>query len=534
MSSSSSRRHLKSSSSASSSRRTCDYGDNHVSRDRHEDLKAELRTARERVEEKDKELLTYHNDLAAREEELEQLREDLKKKSEELTKSKEEVEENIKDYNELLEDNEKVKDEFNASVDRIQDLLDQKKDLQGQIRSLGDELRKARQEEEGLRVATLKRERSPSPSQAAVKRLQTENQDLRNRFTQILQDQGRNVAGSTQTALTELEGILKTSQARVKTLEEETEKLRRGKIDSFFTPEPEDDALRRVNEVLPQSASSVSEALRVAAAQITDLKQDIGKLRADQQETLIEVNSLLEKPVTNPKTGVKAVARDFAKLAQEALRKEEANLLAQAANQREEGRLKYELDAWRNLAQEWSANSAEDFDEQLRRYVEQGDLRPWQDLLRKQKQAPGRTRSELVTQVTKLLEDRDLSAFRELHPSLEKLPRANAGLLAKALTEAITWELTSLWQYLPHAADEKLVTPSSRLGDLLERVKQAVIKQSQQPAQQQSKQSRKQDVTLVHDLNNAQARLREVGPLLDFLVRTLENLARNGKTTRDP
>ncbi len=68
-------RHRKTSSS--SSKKGCDFGDQHVERAKYEDLKLSYQHWKEKAQEKDAELLGYHNDLADLSAQTEKLKVDL-------------------------------------------------------------------------------------------------------------------------------------------------------------------------------------------------------------------------------------------------------------------------------------------------------------------------------------------------------------------------------------------------------------------------------------------------------------------------
>jgi hypothetical protein len=246
--------------------------------------------------------------------------------------------------------------------------------------------------------------------------------------------------------------------------------------------------------------------------------------------------------------GIQTLVRSLEELAQEALTNRKTALQSQKAvtdlkdkltlvqerNQRDEGRLKYELDSWRNLAEEWGAEDAEDFERTLKRYIAQGDIRPWQELAvalnREPKARPEELRKQILSEIEKWKQAADPKPLRELHPSLEKLPSADIPTLVRALSEAISWELSSLWQYLPHDKDESLATPSSRLADLLDRVKAAVIKQNQSPEVRQSRRLLKENQGLIKEITEVKNLLRSKGAIFDQLLKIICNLARDGST----
>lgn len=101
-------------------RRRCEYGDEHVDREKYDDKKREIRNLREKIEEKDGELLKYHNELA----EAQLL---LEKEKGETKKLENEVEKHIEDYNKTIDEHEKEIETFNRLNETYNELREKRK-----------------------------------------------------------------------------------------------------------------------------------------------------------------------------------------------------------------------------------------------------------------------------------------------------------------------------------------------------------------------------------------------------------------------
>lgn len=408
-------RHKKTSSNS----RRCDYGENHVSRDRYEERKDEVRGLRLQLEEKADELLRYHNELGETKAQLEDLETTLDDAKKKFLEKEKELEEHVDDYNEVVEERDKSFEDFNKLRD---DYHQAKRDLENAKRESSSHLAKIealQKEATELRTQTLKRGRSPGPERLAeeVKRLQKESQDLRQRLTIVWKNSQQEETIPTQhlEALSRLGEDLVRKQARIeeqeRIAEDLREELRHSKLNTFFTPEPQSEEL---------------EALR----------KDVARWKEDFNAAADRENDVTEKLVL---------------CADQILRWEKATT---------------QLDHGNTISPERAHNL-----------------------------------------IRELRERADLTPLRNLHPALLKLSTINPQSLAVALSDALTWELTELWQLLPHPPEESLVTPDSKLGDLLARLKRA--------AQGLEKGSRK-------DLKATRERLKDAQAQIEDLKRTAE------------
>jgi hypothetical protein len=153
---------------SSRSDRICEFGSNHVSRDEYEDCRNQLSASLRDVQTKDAELLQYHNELGEKQESQNHLRALLDKKEAIGKKDRADYNTLVREHNEYLDQGKKLGEELT----RTQETLTEAR----------EELRKAK-----LEVTSLKRTRESEASddQKLAKRLQTENQDLRNRNTTV-------------------------------------------------------------------------------------------------------------------------------------------------------------------------------------------------------------------------------------------------------------------------------------------------------------------------------------------------------------
>lgn len=153
---------------ASATRRECEFGDDHVSWEKYEEKREALKAAKQTIEEKEAELLEYHNQCAELQTQRESAEASLKTIEKKLQDKQKDCETLTEEYNKLVEAKDKFKKEFEK----------QEQDL----RQTRLELRDTKLELSGAR----KRERSAdSRQQSEAKRLQKESQDLRNRNTII-------------------------------------------------------------------------------------------------------------------------------------------------------------------------------------------------------------------------------------------------------------------------------------------------------------------------------------------------------------
>lgn len=187
--------------------RTCDYGDEHVKRDKYEGVKEDVKELQRKLEDKNDELLKYHNELAEAENKAQASQELVRTLQGQVRDQKKEIDAGIDDYNRAVENQEifeKERDEAEAlhkkAIERAQKL-----------------------EEELRELRPLKRGRSPAPAAEEVKRLKTESQDLRKRVTQ-------------------LESAEEQRLRLANELAEARERLRRFEaIDAAFTPKESED-----------------------------------------------------------------------------------------------------------------------------------------------------------------------------------------------------------------------------------------------------------------------------------------------------
>jgi hypothetical protein len=373
----------------------------------------------------------------------------------------------LKYHNELAEETTRL-DEAREEAKRLREELRKAEDLEKKHRKEYNQLIDEHDERVEERDAfekqlqqlkdenkNLKRPRETSEAidPAEFKRLKTESIDLRQRLA-----------------------TAETNKTKLLSLQAELD--RHKKIDAAFTPEPEDPVLAEINKILTKPA-------------------------ADPISGLVLIKKDLED-----------TAREEARQRGKLLKAEERNQVLEERQQRELGEVKYELDVWRELAHSWEAETPKDVDQALKLYVRQGDLRSWKDLVEKRGEKPAHTRENLEKQLERLT---DLSPFRNLHPSLEKLPTAGPTILSKALQEVLTWELSTIWNNLPHEASQDLVTPTSQLSELLERIRTAVEKQAQSPLIK----------NLQKDLRDAKRLLDQEGPVLEFLRKILIKIVHN-------
>jgi hypothetical protein len=446
-----------------SQHRLCDFGNDHISKLAfdlaHEENENRLRNLRSELREKEEELLTYHNDLAACQTRINDLEEKLGLSQKEKQELEKEVDQSLEDYNKIVEDcnisnaaaekNAELTIEARAQRDNLREELKKSRDLEKELRA---QIKEIATERDSLKTTGQKRDRSPGPVLTEEnKRLKTESQDIRKRLTRILGQEEKDLPDQHNNLLALLDQKLKATEEALAAAE------RREKLNSAFTPPPET-ALEQQLREWEEAARFCANTAAQSSKQPTPTPQELREI----------VNGLKDQEEHADRLAIENQAIIFA----------------------------WENASLQLLPQKHDIPLApEKFVEQVRR---QGDL----------------------------------SILRNLHPSLEKVEGTDIKSLVTALSDTISWELSSLWQYLPHDKDEALVTPSSRLGDLLERVKAAVIKQNQNPDAKLSRKLQKENNNLVKDLNAAQDQVKEKGPLLDFLIQLITRLVQDGATRR--
>jgi len=118
----------------------------------------------------------------------------------------------------------------------------------------------------------------------------------------------------------------------------------------------------------------------------------------------------------------------------------------------------------------------------------------------------------------------DLTPIQALHPTLEGLQ--TPGALAQGIRDCLSFSLASLWQQLPHEADESLVTPQTQLSSILERVEKAAARLKLQADPE--KESLRNKLQLARDLAKQGAqerkRRREIELAFSRLKGTLSTL----------
>lgn len=147
--------------------RTCDFGPEHVSRDRYEDKKAEIAACQQRVQEKDAELLSYHNQIA-------DLTLQLETANASQQTSQRELDERQKEIDRLVKECDEAQEELVEAAQGIERLGNRGNTLKAEKDLLTQELAEAK-----------KRIRELSPDRREAKRLLTESKDLRARNTQV-------------------------------------------------------------------------------------------------------------------------------------------------------------------------------------------------------------------------------------------------------------------------------------------------------------------------------------------------------------
>jgi len=463
--------------------RACDFGTEHVPRLELDIVREDLRRSQERaraaLEEKDRELLSYHNELGELTTQLEKSQSHTKDLQKDFAKIKAELRETINDYNECVDQREENAALVQANVDIA---VKREEKLNTTIKDLKRQIQEITSERDTLRGAQ-KRQASPSARDEA-KRLKTESQDIRKRLTHIL--------GDSADLPENPDNLLALLEQQVRELREETRRLQVAKA---FTPEPRPDLAEEIKEE-KQISANLREKLAFA-----------NKLIGTQDSLRAEIDELKDA-----RDEARNKYRDIATVVQDHI--PELGLAPVNA-----GNLHPTL---KNVV---AFARGEDF-AQL--------LRTWGKPVPKERvQFPivfHNAWTELNAQLQDCKTGKDLDAFRKLLPALEKVNSNNPRELAAAISDAISWELSSLWQYLPHEKDEALVTPSSRLGDLLERVKAAVIRQNQNPEAKLSRKLQKENKNLVEEVTAAQKLIQEKGSLLDFLLRLTTHLAQDGTT----
>lgn len=363
-----------------------------------------------------------------------------------------------------------------------------------------------------------------------VSTLEKENEEGLDDFNQVVEERDQQEKKTNELSL-----LLKEEREKVAQLEDQAGKRKRE------TGQLEEEVKRLKTESLDlrTRAEELREQLRHAQGQRLFTPEPEDPL-ADLQRRYKELEDEAGRTLKDYNKAIKAIQNGEARFS---LLKEEHQQQLNALreqDQRERGALQYELDAWRELQIEWSCEGPEDFERTLKRYVAQGDLRPWNELLTAPGERPAQTREELVQRARERI---DLTPFQNLHPALEKFQKPTPKLFAKALQEALSWELNSLWQYLPHPQEEALITPQAQLTDLLDRVKKAaaqlpdeieklraearqlaqLLEESQKELQKQGNQG------LVKALEVAKGRLKARREHIQFLGELLVNIVHHGR-----
>jgi len=249
--------------------KSCDYGSEHVSRlvlELAEDEREKAqRQAKRDLDQKNKELLEQHNELAALQDQYNQICHELEDSRKEVRKLEQDIEDASDEYNKLA-------DEFNAEVEKFTKLKEINAKLREEREELKVQISELSTERDTLRLASLKRERSPGPdleeARREAKQLKTESQDLRKRIT-----------------------ILETVEQERDRLKKELEEAnRRAEIKQAITPEPESD-LTPLSDLHPalaknkgQTAKQLADALIEA---ITFDLNDIWSHLPNQQEAAL-------------------------------------------------------------------------------------------------------------------------------------------------------------------------------------------------------------------------------------------------------
>jgi hypothetical protein len=385
-------------------KRTCEYGDEHVSRNKYDARKEELQeeiSRREReIEEKNEELLRQHNLLADLSTKLDQAKDEVRQSKAEILKKEKEIEESINDFNQVCEERDENERGLILNKERGEKFKNERDSLRQELQNTK---RKAREE-------TL--------------RLESENKKLKTKST---------------------------------ALEEQLEQ----RISQLFTPEPQ------AKETLTKKWEEAAEKTLGTPDEESEWNPDT----FEQQLRLLTqtLNQALEEEIPDLCTAVHEISERFPNQAQ---------AIRDLSDEVRQWRLRHQaLGNERDQTEHLRLEAAQEAERQRSQAHElREEISEWETISLAYQEdietSPAAVRKTLED-LLRENKEKDLGPIRALHPSLQKLPSAGTRGLARALTEAIAWELTTLWQKLPHPAEEDLITPETQVGDILRRIQRA-------------------------------------------------------------
>jgi hypothetical protein len=432
--------------STSDKNRRCDYGTDHLTLAEHlrlidphrreaETAKTQAEQLRIRKEELDRELLQYHNELAEKDAALETLRKE------------------CQDWKEKFQVEERANEEWTTEHDKLtaeyNELLEADERKAQRIKELKEEAAEWKTKHSSLQIdfgtlqtkfgALEKRSLSPSP-ESEVKRLKKTCEDWERRYS------------------TELE--------KLKTAENEKQILAR----RLTTLEP----LLKTTEA--EKAAAKKKLLEIQG------ENDTLSLKVEQLEEEVKSRPTSTLPDAPSLETLEQVRRELGNAVQAYSQKDAQFKAVQRRNQT----LRNQVDGFRSLWEKVTGQEEGDFKpetaaEEIGDYLSKRQeeatvyIRLYNALLERGIANTPRRAEELtsfyLTTLDAYLKPLDLGPLQALHPSLHAL--TNPKELASGIVECVAFSLSSLWQQLPHAPEESLLTPQTRLETLLQRIESA-------------------------------------------------------------
>lgn len=444
-------------------KRTCEYGDDHVSRNkydaRRDELQQEIEKREREIEEKNEELLRQHNLLAELSTQLDQAKNEAREQGEKAAKLEKEVEEGIEDFNKVCEE----RDENERALLRNKEL--------------GEKFRKERDAARQELQSTKRKDREE------LLELQTENKKLKTESLAL--------KGQLEQRVSQL--FTPEPQIGESTTEEWEEAVKnalgppKGEEELKWNPYAFEQQIRLLTKKIDQ-------ALEEESADLWDAISEISERFLNQTQSVRDLaDEIRQWKLRHQALGNERDQTEFLRLeaAQEAERQR-----SQAQELREE------ISDWETIALAYQ-EEIETSPAAVRKVLE--------DLLRENK-------------------EKDLSPIRALHPSLQKLPSAGTKGLAQALTEAIAWELTTLWQKLPHPAEEDLITPETQIGDILRRVQRAAdaLKRASITETRNNEEAKK----FAREITRKEEQIKRTLFIFQAILELCAQIAQHGETRR--
>ncbi len=315
----------------------------------------------------------------------------------------------------------------------------------------------ARQELEEVRGQFQKRKR---PSEAEA--LETENKKLKTELAKTSGTASHNYwkkAKEQKCSRDSTKEVLNRLGAQLEQAEHQLSEYRQKLLDAKLTPEPE-----RVHEWKQRAQATAierdqTESLRIEAAQkAAQLERDNRELRDELEDWESQILDCFgQKPDETPWTP--AEAHRGVELIRVGVKK-----------------LREEREAWKK---DWQAAADRENDVTTKLVDCADEVKKWEEAAKTLDNGNTLSPEQAGKAIQELRQQADLTPIRNLHSALLRLTSVTPRTLAITLSEVLTAELTSLRQHLLHPPEAELVTPQSKLEDLLERTREAIKGQQQ-------------------------------------------------------